>query len=313
MLIKVIRGRNPSDLCRYVLDPRKQKTTERAMIEKTGNINTIVFCSSMPGQTVSQLSSNFRLLAQLNSRVDKIVAHYSISLHPSEAQQVGLAQMRAISRTVLNKLGHSRCPYFAVEHHDANQKHWHLVSGTIGYDGKWVSDSFDRYRLRLVEQEVQKEFQLPEISSQHGCIRQNLTTGEYRQKVRTGEVLPKEKLWKALDDCIQPDMSLGLLLLTLKARYPEISIRLKRKNSRTVGISFGIDDKAFAGRSLGSAYSLNGLISQQGIKHSHTDSTQLEQVLALSSSECRNLLSQLNKQTQHSYTANSSEQLEIDK
>ena len=163
MLIKVIRGRDSGALCRYVLDPKKQKAQERSLVEKTGVVSPIVLCSTVPGQTVEQLAHNLQLIAKLNFEVQKTVAHYSISLHPNEASQVEKSQMSAISRATLDELGHSRCPYFCVEHHDADQKHWHLVASTVGYDGKWVDDSFDRNRLRVLESQLERRFQLTSL------------------------------------------------------------------------------------------------------------------------------------------------------
>ena len=287
MLIKVIRGRDSRALCRYVLDPQKQKAQERDRIEETSIVSSVVFCTTMPGRTVEQLASNLQLFAQLNSRVQKTVAHYSISLHPDEANQVERSQMAAISRAMLDELGHSRCPYFGVEHHDADQKHWHLVTSTVGYDGKWVDDSFDRNRLRILEQQLEGRFQLARSKERASRRRKHLSTGEYRQKARTGEVLPKEKLWTAIDSCIEQGMSTERFVLSLRAKHPEISVQFREEGSQKVGISFGIDGAAFAGRKLGRTYSLQGLKEHYGMEITAVRS--LDRVLALTSEQCQKI------------------------
>ena len=291
MLIKVIRGRDSGALCQYVLDPKKQKAQERSLVEKTGIVSPIVLCSTMPGQTVKQLAHNLQLIAKLNFEVQKTVAHYSISLHPDEASQVERSQMTAISRAMLDELGHSRCPYFGVEHHDAKQKHWHLVASTVGYDGKWVDDSFDRNRLRILEEQLENRFQLTRSREKSIRDKRHLSTGEYRQKARTGEVLPKEKLWQALDNCLEQGISIERFVLGLRAKHPEISVKFREEGSQKVGISFGIDGVAFAGRKLGRAYSLQGLKAHYGIET--IEPSALDRVLALSSEQCQQIYADL--------------------
>ena len=288
MLIKVIRGCDSGALCRYVLDPKKQKAQERNTIEETGIVSSVVFCTTIPGRTIEQLASNLQLFAQLNARVQKTVAHYSISLHPDEANQVERSQMAAISRAMLDELGHSRCPYFGVEHHDADQKHWHLVTSTVGYDGKWVDDSFDRNRLRILRRAVSTEDSTSPAAKEKRLEQQKaFTTGEYRQKARTGEVLPKEKLWTAIDSCIEQGMSTERFVLSLRAKHPEISVQFREEGSQKVGISFGIDGAAFAGRKLGRTYSLQGLKAHYGVEITAVSS--LDKVLALTSEQCQKI------------------------
>jgi hypothetical protein len=291
MLIKVVRGSEPRALCRYVLDAKKQRAHERSAIETTGVISTVVFCTNMPGQTTAQLAHNLQLLAKLNTNVRKTVAHYSISLHPDEASQVGRAQMIAISRAMLDELGHSQCPYFGVEHYDANQKHWHLVTSTVGYDGRWVDDSFERNRLRNLEEHLENRFQLARLREKSAKRRQHLTTGEYRQKARTGEILPREKLWNALDDCIEQGISTERFVLNLRVEYPEISVQFREEGSQKVGISFGIDGVAFAGHKLGKAYSLHRLRTHYGIEIAKVEA--LDYLLALPFEQCQKLYTDL--------------------
>ena len=269
------------------LRSQKQKTQERSRVEKTGVVSPIVLCSTVPGQTVEQLAHNLTAIRSAQLRVQKTVAHYSISLHPDEANQVERSQMAAISRAMLDELGHSRCPYFGVEHHDADQKHWHLVTSTVGYDGEWVDDSFDRNRLRILEEQLENRFQLARSKERASKHRKHLSTGEYRQKARTGEVLPKEKLWTAIDSCIEQGMSTERFVLSLRAKHPEISVQFREEGSQKVGISFGIDGTAFAGRKLGRTYSLQGLKEHYGMEITAVRS--LDRVLALTSEQCQKI------------------------
>ncbi|PZO58015.1 MAG: hypothetical protein DCF15_06020 [Phormidesmis priestleyi] len=293
MLIKVTRGGNPGDLCRYVLDPRKQPEKEQAAIESNQSVGPILVCSTMPGSTAEQLAQYLRQIAQLNSRVEKIVAHYSISLPPSDGGQIERSQMAAISKAMLHEMGHNRCPYFGVEHHDATQKHWHLVASTVSYAGKWVDDSFDRHRLRTVERELEQKFGLTRSQPRSPDSIRNLTTGEYRMKERTGEPVAKEKLWAAIDSCLEGNDSLIKFILEMRARYPEISVRVKERKGKKIGISYSIDGIGIAGYKLGKAYSLAGLGKYHQLQNDPKSAALIDEVLLRSPEECIRLKAQL--------------------
>ena len=289
MRIKVTRGAQPIQLFNYLCNPEKQPIKDRPTLLDSEDISALIFCRSIPGTTTLQLARNFRRIAKLNSRVKKTIAHYSIALPNEDRNRVAIAEMILISRALLTKLGHYRCPYFGVEHHDTDHLHWHLAASTITYSGQWVDDSFDRYRLRTIERELEAAFSLkPSVIKPVGEVK-NLSTGEYRLKKRTHRTLPKEKLWQALDTAIPVSKSLARLVMELRVHYPDISIQLKKLNGRHVGISFELDGVSFAGRRLGRAYSLAGLQRFHGIEHRDTSIELLDELLTLSHPECKAL------------------------
>ena len=100
-------------------------------------------------------------------------------------------------------------------------------------------------------------------------------------------MLPKEKLWNALDDCIEPGMSIEMFVLSLRVKHPEISVQFREEKARKVGISFGINGAAFAGRKLGRTYSLQGLKANYDMEI--TAARSLDKVLALTSEQCQKI------------------------
>ena len=294
--IKVTRGSEPLKLFDYLFDPKKQLEPERNELLKTGSVQNLIICRTVPGYTVQELARNFRQIARLNSKVTKLVAHYSISLPVEDNLRVDRAVMYSISRALLERLGHERCPYFGVEHHDTKHRHWHLAASTVSYSGKWVDDAFERYRLRHIERELETDFRLKVVRPRPIVEVKNLSTGEYRLKKRSKKLLPKEKLWLALDECIALSRSLARLIIELRVKYPEISIRLTEQHGEHVGISFEVDGVAFAGRSLGRAYSLNGLMRYHNVQHDDQSKALLDKILTLTHQECRALYSDMERE-----------------
>lgn len=287
--IKVTRGSEPLKLFDYLFDPKKQLKAAEIELLKTEDIQRIIICRTVPGHTTLALARNFRQVARLNSKVDKIVAHYSISLPVEDNARVNQVAMYEISRALLERIGHARCPYFGVEHHDTSHRHWHLAASTVSYSGEWVSDSFERYRLREIERGLETDFGLKLVPVKPVIEVKNLSTGEYRLKKRSEKLLPKEKLWLALDECIPLSQSLARLTMELRVKYPEISIRLTERQGRHVGISFEVEGVAFAGGRLGRAYSLDGLRRYHGIQHKADSKGLVDEILALPLAECKGL------------------------
>lgn len=294
MKIKVIRGGEPLQLFEYLLDPKKQLSTQPAV--DADSIKHLIICQSVPGRTVLDLARNFRQVAKLNARVTKTVAHYSLSLPVEDNDRINRALMYQLSRTLLERLGHARCPYFGVEHHDTKHRHWHLAASTVAYDGEWVDDSFERYRLRQVERELEIDFKLKRSQIRTPVAIKNLSTGEYRLKKRSKKLLPKEKLWQALDAYLPVSKSLARLVMELRVNYPDISIQLTEKQGQHVGISFKVDGVAFAGRRLGRAYSLSGLKRYHNIAHDDKSKALLDEILSLSDAECRALYDEMERE-----------------
>lgn len=285
MRVKVTKSSSPPALCAYVLDVEKQPSSQRSTEEA-------ILASNMLGQTVDQLARELEWTAELprHKPVEKVVAHYSVSLTPGE--QLTPKRMGAVSRQLLAEMGHERCSYFAVQHHDQEHKHgvqhWHIVAATVNTDNEWVNDGFNYARLKAVERSLEDRFGLVACPARPITEQKNLTTGEARRKERTGEVLPKEKLWAAIDEATADKPTMALMVTRLKAQG--IGVQLRHGGDRYTGISFEIDGSAFAGRRLGRSYSFEGLQKYQSIHYDAAQDSTLQQVNSASPAECQQRL-----------------------
>ncbi|MEM8809326.1 MAG: relaxase/mobilization nuclease domain-containing protein [Cyanobacteria bacterium P01_G01_bin.38] len=293
MMIKVMKGTDPSKLVRYVLDRKKQKQPD---IEYRESIST----TNLIGASPEQLTRELHQVASLNRKVKRTTVHYSISLPPGEV--VTPSQITDISKGLLVCMGHQQCPYFAVQHHDQEDRndvhHWHVVTVAVDNNGQWVDDSYNYYRLQRAVQALERYFNLVKAPRKPRRERKNLTTGEYRLKRQTGKAPPKEKLWNAIDQAAEHAASLPALLLRLKALRPDISITLHPPTGSIKGISYAIDGIAFAGYKLGAAYSFGGLQKHLGLSYDparHEDI--LRQLDSIGSAECHELLTAMEAQT----------------
>ena len=279
MLINVTKGSDPYKLTRYLLRDDKQKD------DQPPDIDTNMF-----GETPEELAEEFRFSHNLNPRVKQTMAHYSVSLPPNE--RVDIKTQEAITQRILKETGHIKCQYLSVEHHDQTHKHnvqhWHIAASYVNLDGQHIEDDFIRVKLRGIERDLEREFGLQPTQVREEKERKNLTTGEYRLKARTGQDLPKEKLWSAIDQAASDQPSMSLLVARLRSQA--ISVRLRAQNGNTNGISYELDGVAFPGYKLGKAYSFNGLQKHLGVYYLSEQDQQLQDLSQMSPQDTQTLI-----------------------
>lgn len=268
MKINYAKGSDALGLCLYLLDRKKQLHPQ----------NDPVLATNMSGRDAEVLAAELSFSHRLNPRVKNTIAHFAVSLPPNET--VSAEQIKRISKALLDKAGHRDCQFFVVQHHDREHRngvqHWHIATSAVNLKGEWVNDAFIKLKLKTIERELEREFKLqycePKIGEKY------LTTGEYRRKERTGEELPKEKLWRIIDSAAADSFSLAILVARLKAEG--VTVNLRRSDEKIIGISYAIGRIAFAGRSLGKEYSLKGL-QDRGIEHPPEEDQLLEVIETL--------------------------------
>ncbi|MCG9892587.1 MAG: relaxase/mobilization nuclease domain-containing protein [Thermosynechococcaceae cyanobacterium MS004] len=272
MRIKIIKGNDPSGLCQYLLAPEKQ-------IEKK---DSPILYSNMSGRDAEELAAEFRYARTVNRRVRNCMCHYSVSMPPEE--KIGADKIKAVSKALLEKMGHERCQYFIVQHHDREHRngvqHWHIATSAIALNGKWVNDSFNRPKLRKIEPELEQQFGLQQTTVRAVRDRHNLTTGEYRLKERSGKVLPKEKLWQLIQKATEGKPTMTEFVERIQRSGASVQLYgLEQGSAR--GISYGVDGVAFPGGKLGPAYSFNGVQEHLGVSYEpERDNEGLRQLLS---------------------------------
>jgi multidrug efflux pump subunit AcrB len=259
--IKVTRGRESLNLCRYVLQPEK---VFRSDDDRGSSGNPIL--GNMVGKTPEYLAQEFWISQSLKPRVNVNIVNYSVSFPPGE--DVDDSTVDRMSRSMLKRMGHSAATqFFAVRHFDQQRKnnvsHFHVVASSIGLDGQVCRSSWERTRLKKVSQELEVEFSL----SQHPVVSspRNLTTGEFRQRARTKQKTTKEKLWEAIDREVEDRPTLEELGQRLLKNGIELKVKIDEATREAIGVSYGMEGKAFAGYRLGQRYTLRGLIEELGV------------------------------------------------
>ena len=191
--------------------------------------------------------------------------------------------------------------YLSVEHHDQSHKHnvqhWHIATSYVNLEGQQIEDDFIRVKIRGIERDLEREFGLQPTQVREEKDRKNLTTGEYRLKAHTGQELPKEKLWSAIDQAASDQPSMSLFVARLRSQ--DIPVRLRQQNGKPTGISYELDGMAFPGYKLGKAYSFNGLQKNLGVYYLSEQDQQLQELSQMTPQETQTLIQDHEKYQAH--------------
>lgn len=279
MRIKFTKGSSPLNLVKYLLDEQKQQQGQAPEID-----------TNLFGKTAIEMAEEFRFSHALNLRVKQTMGHFSISLTPGE--RVDRHTRHRITQRLLELTGHGDCQYLSAEHFDQIHKHdvqhWHVGLSNVDLDGNHVEDDYLRVRLRQIEQQLEREFDLVQTQLQPECDRTNIPTGEYRRKQRTGEILPRERLWQTIKEQAADEPPLPILTARLKTAG--VGVRFRASEDEIQGISYELDDWTCSGSKLGDAYSFGGLQEHLNVSYDPTQASELLRLQQMTAQQCQEWL-----------------------
>jgi Relaxase/Mobilisation nuclease domain len=235
-IAKINKGNGFRGVMDYLLNPDKRPRI----------IGGCVFNS-----TPAKLAQEFRLVANLRPKVSKPVRHFSIAFAPEDGT-VDDVTKEAIALRVLDGLGYQKCQFIAVDHHRDDpghdyahdHDHIHIVTNAVTVEGKFVSDSFDRFKIQTILREAERDFGLREIKSSWEVKR------EKAQAVNLDADIARI-VKDSLDDC--PNLQTWLDRLA----QSDINVRFNLSMSdRVTGVTFIKDGEAHKGGDIGSKWSV---------------------------------------------------------
>ena len=193
------------------------------------------------------------LLASFNTRCKKPVAHLSFSL--SQGERLEAVQWAELAQRVAKEYGFEQ--YTAVRHHDTDCEHIHVVGNRIKLDGKAVATSKDRYRMRTLCHQAEKDFGLVKTAMRSTNIRVGKDELErsprlYRQGKKPHPVPSKLMLSEQIK--ANAVLSKDRADFADRCRSQGISVCWRPgENGQPCGVSFGESDSQvfFSGSSLG--------------------------------------------------------------
>lgn len=229
---------------------------------------------NMAGRTPTELTPEFRAVANRNHRVQIPVAHISFS--PSPNEQLDDIEALEFAERYLEEIGFNDCQWVLAKHDDTqtpdeqDRPHYHIIANRVRMsDLKVVSAWHDWERSERALRKLEKEFGLIEVQPSWEIDRAAPSTGQQRRYKKEQEQYeagqrdaPPEcpiqvQLQAAIDQATVDQPTMPELINRLKDSGIDAQIVLTR-TGQMKGIKYQMDSQWFSGTQLGAAYTFNG-------------------------------------------------------
>ncbi|WP_299760928.1 relaxase/mobilization nuclease domain-containing protein [uncultured Pontibacter sp.] len=241
MIGKVMTGKSFSGCVRYVV-----LKSEATVLDSDG-IRT---------DTVASMVADFNLQRKLNPELEKAVGHIALNWSVQDKAKLSPQAMAQRAREYMEKMQIQNTQYLIVLHRDREHPHVHIVYNRVSYEGKTITDKFQRRRNAKVCRELTERHGYY-LAPGKGQVNRHRLKGADKAKYELHDairqVLSKVNTWQELESL-------------LRGKGISIDYKYKRGTEQVQGISFRLGELSFKGSSIDRSLSY-GAISKQLEQH----------------------------------------------
>ncbi|RNI24104.1 relaxase/mobilization nuclease domain-containing protein [Rufibacter latericius] len=148
MVARIIRGKDIVGLLKY-------NEKEHSSVLYAQLINDLKDPEEL---TLQDKIQGLQAYLRLNPKISKPTFH--VSLNPDPEDRLSDEQLTEIAREYLERMNYGQQPYLIYKHEDIERTHLHLVSVSVGLDGKAIPSSQDRYRSEEIRKDLEAKYGL---------------------------------------------------------------------------------------------------------------------------------------------------------
>ena len=123
----------------------------------------IVFSEHLAGSDPQQITEEFKLIQEQNTRCQKNTLSFILSPVAEEGKNLSKEQLGELAQRFVKQMQLKEHQAIAFVHRDKAHTHVHLYVNRIGFDGKTYNDSFIGKRSQLAAENVAKEMGLTTV------------------------------------------------------------------------------------------------------------------------------------------------------
>lgn len=203
-----------------------------------------------------ETTMNYFSYQRPTGRIKNRFIHLKLSLHPGQ-KNVSSRLLRQLGEETIKRLGYVNNPFTIYRHHDTDHQHIHIVLSRVTFDGKLIRDCYDGLKLRRIEQNLAKEFEL--ISSHDRLLSDSKVRGPQKWEAERMQQQPvasiktrltkSEKGHRSLRNYVQTSVMESLVdnpsetvfLARLERRGVKLTRhKFERKGNTFYGISYTV-------------------------------------------------------------------------
>ena len=179
----------------------------------------IVFSQHLAGNNPQEITEEFRLIQEENTRCQKNTLSFILSPTQEDGRNLSTKQLGEIIQKFIKEMELKERQAIAFVHRDKAHIHVHLYVNRIGFDGKAYNDSFIGKRSQLAAENVAKEMGLTTVKEVQ--LEKELNSIQVRLEIKNihQRVMETERP-KTLDSYIK----------TMKERNVEVIPTINRAN-----------------------------------------------------------------------------------
>ena len=148
MVARIVRGKDIIGLIRY-------NEKEKSSILYAQLINDAKDTEAL---TLKDKVQAFQAYINLNPKLTKPTFH--VSLNPDPNDKLTDEQLEEIGQEYMERMHYGAQPYIIYKHADIDRIHIHVISVSIGLNGKAIPSSNDRYRSEEIRKDLEVNFNL---------------------------------------------------------------------------------------------------------------------------------------------------------
>jgi Relaxase/Mobilisation nuclease domain len=163
--------------------------------------------------------------------------------------------------------GLSEYQYLVARHSDQEHDHVHIVASRINLNtGNGVELWRDKTRNQKILRCLEVEYGLTPVQNSWDVGKKSATKGQLEKQATTGEASIQSRLQDLIEQAAIGQPAMPELFERLMRQGVEVRHGWTR-TGKSKGISYSLDDVAFAGNQLGSRYSFPGLQKHLGVDY----------------------------------------------
>ncbi|HDZ05503.1 MULTISPECIES: relaxase/mobilization nuclease domain-containing protein [Maribacter] len=152
----------------------------------------IVFSQHLAGDNAQQITEEFRLIQEQNTRCQKNSLSFILSPTREDGKNLTKERLGELTQKFVKEMGLKENQAVAFVHRDKAHTHVHLYVNRIGFDGKAYNDSFIGKRSQLAAENVAYDMGLTtvkevQLEKEMDTIRIRLEIKHIHQKIMVNE------------------------------------------------------------------------------------------------------------------------------
>jgi hypothetical protein len=216
--------------------------------------------------SVQTIVNDFNLQRKMNPNLEKAVGHIALNWSINDKEKLSPGIMVDRAREYMEKMEIRDTQYLIVQHQDRQHPHIHIIYNRVDYQGKTISDRFQRKRNAKV---------CKDLTVKHGYY---LAPGkdQVNRQALKGPDKTRYNLYDSISAAVKQSSSWNGLSASLQRQGISTHLKLKGGTTEVQGVSFSKGEIHLKGSQIDRGLSYGRLSGLHDLGCSYSSNTRLK-------------------------------------